>query len=107
VYGSPTPIVPSHEPVGTIVAVGSDVKQWQVGQRVGVLLFRHACKICVGCENTGDIRYCSGKDMAGLTANGGMAEYILGDVDGLVLLPDSVPFEQAAPLMCAGVSLLD
>ncbi|KAK5073366.1 hypothetical protein LTR24_010317 [Lithohypha guttulata] len=42
--------------------------------------------------------------MAGLANDGGMAEYIIGDADNSVLVPDSVPFEQAAPLMCAGAT---
>lgn len=41
--------------------------------------------------------------MAGLANDGGMAEYIIGDADNAVLLPDGLSFEQAAPLMCAGV----
>lgn len=107
VYESPTPIIPSHEPVGTIVALGEQAKKsgkWKVGQRVGVLLFRHACHHCIGCRTTNDVRFCKNKDMAGLANDGGMAEYIIGDADNSVLIPDNVPFEQAAPLMCAGVS---
>lgn len=73
--------------------------QWKVGQRVGVLLFRHACHECITCTSSHDIRFCKNNDIAGLTADGGMAEYIIGDADTCVLLPDSVPFEQAAPLM--------
>ena len=106
VYESPTPLVPSHEHVGTIVAIGSQAQKsgkWKVGQRAGVLLFRHACHHCVGCDSTGDVRFCKNKDMAGLANDGGMAEYIIGDADNSVLLPDNLPFEQAAPLMCAGV----
>jgi D-arabinose 1-dehydrogenase-like Zn-dependent alcohol dehydrogenase len=41
--------------------------------------------------------------MAGLANDGGMAEYIVGDADNCVLLPDEISYEQAAPLMCAGV----
>jgi hypothetical protein len=43
--------------------------------------------------------------VGGLKNDGGMAEYIIGDAENTVLLPDSLSFEQAAPLMCAGVSL--
>jgi D-arabinose 1-dehydrogenase-like Zn-dependent alcohol dehydrogenase len=42
--------------------------------------------------------------MTGLSTDGGMAEYMLSDAENTVSLPDSVPFEQGAPLMCAGVS---
>ena len=106
VYESPCPIVPSHEPVGTIVAVGPAAQgKWKAGQRAGVLLFRHACKTCVGCKVQNDIRFCENADFAGLKADGGFADYIIGDGDNIVAIPDSISFEQAAPLMCAGVSI--
>ncbi|KAK5064727.1 hypothetical protein LTR84_000561 [Exophiala bonariae] len=105
VYESPTPIVPSHEPVGTIVAVGSKVQdKWKVGQRVGALLFRHQCHHCLKCKTTNDIRFCENIDFAGLKADGGMAEYFIADGHNAVLLPDEVDFENAAPLMCAGAT---
>lgn len=105
VYESPCPIVPSHEPVGTIVAVGPKVDSyWKVGQRVGVNLFQHQCHSCIPCEVLDDIRFCENAELAGLKNNGGFAEYMLSDSESIVLLPDSLSFEQAAPLMCAGVS---
>ena len=106
VYESPTPLIPSHEPVGEIVAIGPQAERlgiWRLGQRVGVLLFRHACGHCVNCRSTNDVRFCKNGDRAGLVNDGGMAEYIIGDADNCVLLPDEVSWEQAAPLMCAGV----
>ncbi len=78
--------------------------KWKIGQRAGVLLFRHQCHHCIGCDSADDVRFCKNKDMAGLAADGGMGEYIIGDADNCVLIPESVSFEQAAPLMCAGVS---
>ncbi len=104
VYKSPFPTIPSHEPVGTIVAVGSKAQdRWKIGQRVGVSFFRHQCHDCAGCKVTNDIRWCENKEMGGLMNDGGMAEYMLGDAETCVPLPDSISFEQAAPLMCAGV----
>ncbi|KAF2094850.1 alcohol dehydrogenase GroES-like domain-containing protein [Rhizodiscina lignyota] len=106
VYGSKLPLVPSHEPVGTIVAVGSKVKDpWKVGQRVGSLLFKHQCHHCEGCKATNDVRFCENNETAGLHNDGGMAEYFIADPATTVLLPDSIPFEQAAPLMCAGATV--
>ncbi|KAF2112873.1 chaperonin 10-like protein [Lophiotrema nucula] len=103
VYESPTPIVGSHEPVGTIVAVGPKAQaKWKIGQRVGPIFFQHACHNCWGCDSTNDIRHCVNKEMRGLMQDGGFAEYMVGDADNTVLLPDSITFEQAAPLMCAG-----
>lgn len=104
-------MIPSHEPVGTIVALGPDVdSKWQVGQRVGVLNFRHPCGECRKCRwhkgayGTLDARFCMEKNMAGITHDGGFAEYLCADATTTVLLPDGLCFEQAAPLMCAGVS---
>lgn len=106
VYQSPTPLIPSHEPVGTIVALGTKAQEsgkWKIGHRVGAMLFQHACHHCSGCLSTNDVRFCEKKDMVGLASDGGMAEYMISDADNSVHLPDGLPFEQAAPLMCAGV----
>lgn len=112
-YNSVCPLTPSHEPVGTIVMIGAEVQdqqKWHVGQRVGILNFRHACGLCAGCrwstkkQGNLDARFCKRKDMAGIKTDGGFAEYIVADPATTVPLPDSVDFDQAAPLMCAGVS---
>ncbi|KAF2867473.1 alcohol dehydrogenase GroES-like domain-containing protein [Massariosphaeria phaeospora] len=106
VYESPLPQVPSHEPVGTVVAVGKDaIGKWKVGDRVGALLHRHKCGHCLPCEVTNDVRFCENADLAGLKADGGMAEYMIGDADQTLRLPDSVDFVQGAPLMCAGTTV--
>ena len=99
VYSSPTPLTGSHEPVGTIVALGETAAtKWELGQRVGMLLFKHACGECYGCrawkDNAGrpDIRMCLNKQMAGLTHDGGFAEYAVADADQASLLPESIDF---------------
>jgi D-arabinose 1-dehydrogenase-like Zn-dependent alcohol dehydrogenase len=79
--------------------------KWEIGQRVGYLLFRHQCHHCLFCKTYDDIRFCENADFAGLKADGGMAEYSIADADNSVLLPDEVSFIQGAPLMCAGVSV--
>lgn len=113
VYQSPCPMTPSHEPAGTVVAVGKKAESnWRVGQRVGMLNFRHPCNECIGCRTVRDVhapdepdtRFCEKKEMAGINSDGGFAEYVVADSTATVPLPDDLPFEQAAPLMCAGVS---
>lgn len=113
VYESACPMTPSHEPAGTVVVVGRKAAaQWKPGQRIGMLNFRHACNECTGCRTVRDpqvsdepdVRFCENKEMAGITSDGGFAEYVVADANTSILLPDFVPFEQAAPLMCAGVS---
>ncbi len=78
-YESKLPQIPSHEPAGTIVSVGARAKEkgWKTGQRVGVMLFKHACRNCVGCETFSDVRFCKNVGIEGLTTDGGMAEYIM------------------------------
>lgn len=115
VYQSALPITPSHEPVGTVVAVGKQAakQNWHAGQRVGVLNFRHACRTCSGCKmfkegpesEKPNIVLCQKKEMAGISHDGGFAEYMVADAETTSLLPDELPFEQAAPLTCAGVSI--
>ncbi|RDW94221.1 uncharacterized protein DSM5745_01543 [Aspergillus mulundensis] len=117
VYQSPLPLTPSHEPVGTIVEVGPKAAAagWKAGQRVGMLNFRHACNSCTGCRvardpkdpSKPDLRFCQGetKDMAGISGDGGFAEYVVADADASVALPEGLEFAQAAPLMCAGATV--
>ncbi|GME28938.1 Alcohol dehydrogenase superfamily zinc-containing [Neofusicoccum parvum] len=114
VYKTHLPITPSHEPVGTVVAVGeAAAKQgWTRGQRAGTLLFQHACGACHRCrthrqpgEDKPDARFCERVEMAGLQHDGGFAEYMAADADAASPLPDGLPLEQAAPLMCAGATV--
>ena len=73
-----------------------------------MLNFRHRCKECIGCRTWQDPRFCERKDvvnLAGITADGAFAEYVVADADTTVELPVGLSFEQAAPLMCAGVCL--
>lgn len=107
------PMIPSHEPAGKIVEVGSKVTgTWKVGDRVGVLNFKNACGTCVGCKQhrrkaaRPDPRFCQKRQMAGFKHDGAFADYMVADPDTTVHLPDGVSYEQGAPLMCAGVSTL-
>jgi D-arabinose 1-dehydrogenase-like Zn-dependent alcohol dehydrogenase len=105
------PMIPSHEPAGKIVQVGTQVKGgWRVGDRVGVLNFKNACGTCVGCQQHSkrsrrqDPRFCQKREMAGFKHDGAFAKFMLADPETTVHLPEDVSFEQGAPLMCAGVS---
>jgi D-arabinose 1-dehydrogenase-like Zn-dependent alcohol dehydrogenase len=109
-FGTRLPIIPSHEPAGVVVQVGSSCSgSWKVGDRVGVLNFKNACTQCVGCSlskkryNNFDPRFCDKRETAGFQHDGAFAQYLAADPETTVLLPSSLSFEQAAPLMCAGV----
>ncbi|RNJ52553.1 hypothetical protein D7B24_003331 [Verticillium nonalfalfae] len=111
-FKSPLGLIPSHEPAGCIVQIGHRCHpRWKLGQRVGVLNFKNACDQCAGCKiakqalNHLDPRYCDNRETAGFQHDGAFAEYIVADPETTVLLPDSLSFEQAAPLMCAGATV--
>ncbi|KAF5706621.1 alcohol dehydrogenase V [Fusarium globosum] len=104
------PFIGSHEPAGTIVALGSDVPGiWHIGDRVGVTNFMDPCQGCNGCKwamqslGSLDPRFCDNKTMCGIVRrDGAFAEYMVSWHGAVVSLPDSTGFEQAAPLICAG-----
>ncbi|RDW67517.1 hypothetical protein BP6252_08913 [Coleophoma cylindrospora] len=113
-YKTPLPHIGSHEPTGTIVALGPDVSgEWRIGDRVGGYLFRKPCGTCADCKwyaatHSGEFsaQYCANKTMTGISgADGGFAQYMMSPDYALVKLPDNVPFEQASPLMCAGATI--
>ncbi|KAI1879455.1 hypothetical protein JX265_002409 [Neoarthrinium moseri] len=111
-FHSKTPMIPSHEPAGKIVQVGSNCRgDWKVGDRVGVLNFKNACTSCTGCSlskreyGTYDPRFCERRETAGFQHDGAFAEYMVADPETTVKLPESLSFEQAAPLMCAGATV--
>ncbi|MCW2554390.1 MAG: Alcohol dehydrogenase GroES domain protein [Mycobacterium sp.] len=94
------PHVPGHELAGTIDAVGSDVRNWRVGDRVTVP-FVCACGTCPQCL-AGDHQVCARQTQPGFTHWGSFAELValdMADVN-LVALPDDMPFSVAATLGC-------
>ncbi|KAI0458045.1 GroES-like protein [Xylaria acuta] len=111
-FGTALPIIPSHEPAGTITKIGPKAKgNFKIGDRVGVLNFKNACMQCRGCGlskreyNYYEPRYCDIRETAGFQHDGAFAEFMVADPETTVMLPSSVSFEQAAPLMCAGATV--
>lgn len=111
---SPLGLVPSHEIAGTVARLGqSYAGDFKVGDRVGILNFKHACGSCAGCKlwkRTGgrgraDPRFCEHRETAGFLHDGGFADYVVADPETTIKLPDALSFEQAAPLMCAGATV--
>jgi D-arabinose 1-dehydrogenase-like Zn-dependent alcohol dehydrogenase len=74
-----------------------------VGERVGVGWFGGNCGYCEPCRR-GDLMDCQNKPIPGVTADGGYAEYLVCRAAALARMPDDLPAEEAAPLMCAGVT---
>jgi propanol-preferring alcohol dehydrogenase len=97
------PVVPGHEIVGVIDAVGTGVTAWQVGQRVGVGFLAGHCGHCESCRR-GDFVNCSEQAQMGTTVDGGYAEYVQAKASGLVRIPAALSSADASPLLCAGLT---
>lgn len=97
------PRVPGHEVAGVVDAVGSDARGFAEGQRVGVGWYGGHCGVCNACRE-GDFILCENPRITGLTHDGGYAEYMIASADALAPVPDAIPFEEAAPLFCAGLT---
>ncbi|ART69292.1 alcohol dehydrogenase [Mycobacterium dioxanotrophicus] len=97
------PVVPGHEIVGVIDAVGDGVTRWKPGDRVGVGFLGGQCGECEFCRR-GDFVNCTDQPQPGTTEDGGYAEMLYVRATGLVRVPDQLAANVAAPLLCAGVT---
>ena len=96
------PIVPGHEIVGRVAAVGSDVTGFARGERVGVPWLGATCGVCPYCRD-GRENLCDRPLFTGYTRDGGYATHTLADARFCFPLPDSLDAAEAAPLLCAGL----
>lgn len=96
------PLIPGHQVVGRIEAVGNDVKRWQGGERVGVPWLYRTCGECKYCLS-GKENLCDNAAFTGYDADGGFAQYMVAAEDFVYRLPDEYSDIEAAPLLCAGV----
>ena len=98
------PRVPGHEVIGRIDALGVAVQGWTSGDRVGVGWHGGQCGHCDNCRR-GDFFACQNfQRITGITADGGYGEYMLAPQSALARVPSGISAEEAAPLMCAGVT---
>lgn len=97
------PRVPGHEVAGVIDEVGTSVTAWDKGQRVGVGWHGGHCGHCTDCRR-GDFINCAHLQVTGIHFNGGYEEYMVAPVNALAALPGGISFEEAAPLLCAGIT---
>ncbi|MFI1822598.1 NAD(P)-dependent alcohol dehydrogenase [Lentzea sp. NPDC020367] len=106
------PMVPGHEIAGVVVEVGSEVTRHAVGDRVGVGCMVDSCRECEFCLR-GLEQYCAngntmtynGIDRRGDVTYGGYSRQIVVDENYVVRIPDALPLDVAAPLLCAGITL--
>jgi uncharacterized zinc-type alcohol dehydrogenase-like protein len=112
-WGQPNyPVVPGHEIAGIVTEVGPEVTTFKVGDRVGVGCFVDSCRECSSCL-AGEEQYCKngmtgtynavGRD--GQPTYGGYSGAIVVDENYVLRIPDSLPLDAAAPLLCAGITL--
>jgi len=99
----PLPFIPGHEGVGHVAAVGDGVARLKDGDRVGIPWLHSACGHCEFCR-TGWETLCPTQQNTGYGVNGGYAEYALAAADYVGVVPDSLDFLLAAPVLCAGVT---
>lgn len=106
------PMVPGHEIVGKVTQVGSAVTKFHVGDTVGVGCFVDSCRTCAACS-AGEEQYCESgatftynapeKNGPGITY-GGYSTHIVVDENYVVRVPENLPLNAAAPLLCAGIT---
>lgn len=102
--GMQYPHIPGHEIAGRVDAVGADVSNWKPGQRVGVGWHGGHCFVCDPCRR-GDFILCQSEKITSLSFDGGYAEYMVAPAEAVAAIPDDLPPEEAAPLLCAGITV--
>jgi len=98
------PLVPGHEVVGKVVAKGADVMGFELDDRVGIGWLCNACGVCDACS-AGEPNLCPSAQGVCAGRPGGFAERLRVDSRFLVAIPAGLDSEQAAPLMCAGITV--
>ncbi|XP_021911798.1 probable mannitol dehydrogenase [Carica papaya] len=105
------PIVPGHEIVGQVTEVGSKVEKFKVGDRVGVGCAVGSCRSCESCAENLE-NYCpkmiltySATYSDGTITYGGYSDHMVCDEHFVVRIPDKLPLDGAAPLLCAGITV--
>jgi uncharacterized zinc-type alcohol dehydrogenase-like protein len=110
--GSIFPMVPGHEITGVVRAIGGKVTKYKVGDRVGVGTFIDSCHKCPQCRQ-GLEQYCTaglvltynGRDHDAQPTLGGYSDRIVVDEDYVYRIPENLPMDASAPLLCAGITL--
>jgi propanol-preferring alcohol dehydrogenase len=100
----PLPLIPGHEGVGHVAALGAGVTGLKEGDAVGVPWLHDACRACEYCE-TGWETLCEQQHNTGYSVNGGYAEYVIASAPFAGRLPAGVDFVSMAPILCAGVTV--
>ncbi len=105
------PLTVGHEIVGVVAEVGPSVSRFAAGDRVGVGCMVNSCRECDNCK-AGQEQYClkgnvgtyASADRDGTITQGGYSTHVVVDQDFVLRVPESIPYEKAAPLLCAGIT---
>jgi D-arabinose 1-dehydrogenase-like Zn-dependent alcohol dehydrogenase len=89
--------------MGVIDAVGEGTEPWKAGDRVGIGWHGGHCGRCESCRR-GDFVTCVRLQVPGISYDGGYSEFVLAPFESLARVPGELTPEEAAPLMCAGVT---
>lgn len=100
------PLVPGHEVVGEVVAVGDAVKNVKVGDQVGIGWFAASCMSCQECMG-GDHHLCADTEGTIVGRHGGFADYIRGHWSWAIPLPEGIDMSKAGPLLCGGITVFN
>lgn len=98
------PLVLGHEVAGTVSQVGAAVTGFALGDRVGVPWLHWTCGECEYCREGREV-LCGKQAITGVTVDGGYAEFLRAKASHVARIPDSLSFEEAAPLFCAGLTV--
>ncbi|KAL3741675.1 hypothetical protein ACJRO7_017184 [Eucalyptus globulus] len=106
------PMVPGHEIVGIITEVGRDIGKFKIGDHVGVGTYVDSCRDCENCDGgleihclKGAVSTIGGTYADGSTCKGGYSQFIVVHERYCYKIPDNYPLAQAAPLLCAGITV--
>jgi propanol-preferring alcohol dehydrogenase len=97
-----SPVIPGHQIVGRVAALGSNVADFQLNERVGIAWLNRTCGKCKYCLS-GRENLCEQALFTGWSVNGGYAEYAIAPASFTYRIPDAFEDVQAAPLLCAGI----
>ncbi|KAJ3821856.1 chaperonin 10-like protein [Lentinula raphanica] len=101
-----TPLIGGHEGVGIVVAIGSNTANSPVklGDRVGIKWLANSCLNCEDCRK-GREQNCPEAKLSGFTVDGTFQEYVVSFVNHVTPIPDNIPSDEAASILCAGVTV--
>jgi propanol-preferring alcohol dehydrogenase len=99
-----SPLIPGHQVVGRVQRAGAGASRFKPGDRVGIAWLHRACGVCEYCAS-GRENLCDQPEFTGWTVDGGFAEYAVVPESFAYRIPDAFADLDAAPLLCAGISI--